>query len=290
MKPAPFELHQPTSLDEAAALLADHGDEAKILAGGQSLVPLLALRLSRFSHLVDLNRVEELGGTSRENGRLTVGAMVRQAEAERSDDVAAAVPLLHRALPHVGHIQIRNRGTVGGSTAHADPASELPAVALALDAELMATSARGTRVVSAGEFFETTWTTILAPDEILTAVRYPVWSGPSGFAVLEFSRRSGDFAIAGVACGVELASDGSIGRAAIALFGMGDTPLRAATAEEALAGQSPSGLDLRTVAQSAVGSIEPSDDIHGSASFRRRVAAHLTEQALSRAIEEASNA
>ena len=201
MKPAPFRLHRPTTVAEATAVFAEYGDDAKVLAGGQSLVPLLALRLTRFEHLVDLNGVAALRGIEREDGALRVGAMVRQAEAERSDDVATSAPLLHRALPHIGHFQIRNRGTVGGSTAHADPASELPAVASALDAEMEVTGPTGTRTVAARDFFQSMWTTALEPDEILTAIRYPVWESRCGFAVEEFARRSGDFAIAGVACG-----------------------------------------------------------------------------------------
>lgn len=290
MKPAPFHLDLPTTVQEAADLLAAHGDEAKVLAGGQSLVPLLALRLARFERLVDLNSVPALRGIRRENGWLTVGAMTRQAEAERSDEVATAAPLLHRALPHIGHAQIRNRGTVGGSTAHADPASELPAVALALDADLVAVSATGPRTIAAADFFRGIWTTALEPDEILTEVRYPVWGDRAGFAIEEFARRSGDFAIAGVACAVALHTDGRIERAAIAFLGMGPTPLRAPAAEVALVGSAPADLDLAEISRAAAGETDPTDDLHGDASFRRRVAAHLTQRALTSAIEEASNA
>jgi carbon-monoxide dehydrogenase medium subunit len=289
VKPAPFQLHRPTSLEEAVAVLGEHGDDAKVLAGGQSLVPLLALRLARFDHLVDLNRVDSLRGITRGGGWLTVGAMTRQADAEHSSDVAAAAPMLHRALPHIGHFQIRNRGTVGGSTAHADPASELPAVALALDAELVAVARNGTRTLPARRFFESMWSTTLEPSEILTAVRYPEWGRRSGFAVEEFARRSGDFAIAGVACGVELDSDGSITRAGVALFGMGPTPIRADVAEQSLTGARATEVDLRAAAAAAVANTEPSDDIHGTAAFRRRVAGHLTERALARAMQEASS-
>ena len=212
MKPAPFRLHRPTTVAEATAVFAEFGDEAKVLAGGQSLVPLLALRLTRFEHLVDLNGVTELRGIEREDGALRVGAMVRQAEAEHSDDVAASAPLLHRAVPYIGHFQIRNRGTVGGSTVHADPASELPAVAMALDAEMEVTGRTGVRTIAARDFFQSMWTTAVEVDEILTAIRYPVWESRCGFAVEEFARRSGDFAIAGVACGVALAPQGTIAR------------------------------------------------------------------------------
>ncbi len=210
MKPAAFEYHAPESIDDVVGLLAEHGDEAKPLAGGQSLVPMLALRLARFEHVVDLNRVPALAGIERADGTVAVGAMTRQAELERSD-AAAAAPLLGLAAPLIGHFQIRNRGTVGGSIAHADPAGELPTVALALDAELDVTSTGGTRTVAASELFAGTWETTLAPEELLTRVRFPVWPGRSGFAVEEVARRYGDFALAGVACGVELDKDGGVG-------------------------------------------------------------------------------
>jgi carbon-monoxide dehydrogenase medium subunit len=247
------------------------------------------LRLARYEHLIDLNRIGGLRAISRQDGWLTVGAMVRQAEAERSAEVAA-VPLLQRALPLIGHFQIRNRGTIGGSTAHADPASELPAVALALDAELVARGPAGDRAIPARDFFVSIWTTTLEPNEVLTTVRYPVWEGKCGFAVEEFARRSGDFAIAGVACALELDSDARVGRAAIALFGMAPTPVRAGDAEAALLGKPVGQADLAEVARAAVAFTEPAEDIHGNASFRRRVASHLIQRALTRALEEAAHA
>src|SRR5215218_10800445 len=169
MKPAPFEYHAPESLSDVTQLLSEYGDEGKVLAGGQSLVPMLALRLTRFEHIIDLNRVDELRGVSRSNGTLTVKAMTTQRTVEHDTAAGEAVPLLAQAIPLIGHFQIRNRGTVGGSIAHADPASELPAVALALDAELEVASASGTRTVPAAEFFEGTWTTTLEAEELLTA-------------------------------------------------------------------------------------------------------------------------
>jgi carbon-monoxide dehydrogenase medium subunit len=289
VKPAPFELHLPTTVDEAAGLLAEHGDDAKVLAGGQSLVPLLALRLTRFGHLVDLNRVAGLGEIRRDDGRLSIGAMTRQSTAEHSDLVAEAAPLVHRALPHIGHFQIRNRGTVGGSTAHADPASELPAVALALDAELVAIGPSRARTIPARDFFLGTWTTALEPDEVLAEIRYPVWGRSSGFAVEEFARRHGDFAIAGVVCGVELDGD-AIRRVAVALFGMGSTPIRADAAEAGLLGARADAVDVRAAAGAAVDATDPSDDLHGTATYRRRVATYLTQRALEHAIEEATGA
>src|SRR4051794_26754380 len=170
MKPAPFEYHAPASLGDVTALLAEHGDDAKVLAGGQSLVPMLALRLTRFDHIVDLNRVEELCGVERSNGTLTIKSMTRQSTVEHDTAVGEAVPPLGEAIPPIGHFHIRNRGTVGGSIAHADPASELPAVALALDAELEVAGANGNRRVAAADFFLGTWTTTIEADEILAAV------------------------------------------------------------------------------------------------------------------------
>jgi len=290
VKPAPFEYHAPTTVTEAVALLAEHADEAKALAGGQSLVPMLALRLTRFAHLVDLNRVAELDGLSRDDGTLVIGAMTRQRAVERDATVAASVPLLAEAVPFIGHTQIRNRGTVGGSIAHADPASELPAVALALGAEMEVASASERRSVPAASFFEGTWTTCLADDELLVSVRVPVWDGRCGFAFEEVARRSGDFALAGVAAAVELDGDGAVTRGALGLLGMGSTPLRATAAEEALVGRAPTEPDLDEVAQLAVADLDPPDDIHATSSYRRRVGAHLVRRTLARAVAEASRA
>jgi carbon-monoxide dehydrogenase medium subunit len=287
VKPATFEYHAPTTVDEAVGLLSAHADECKPLAGGQSLVPRLALRLTRFEHLVDLNRVEELAGVRRNDGVVTIGAMTRQRAIERDPDVAAALPLVASAVPFIGHSQIRNRGTVGGSLAHADPASELPAVALALDAELEVASSAGRRSVPAAEFFEGTWTTCLRDDELLVAARFPVWGGRSGFAFEEVARRSGDFALAGVAAAVELGGDGAVQRCALGLLGMASTPVRATAAEESVLGRALTGSDLDEVARLATADLDPPDDVHATSTYRRRVGAHLVRRALSRALEEA---
>ncbi|MEX2255886.1 MAG: xanthine dehydrogenase family protein subunit M [Acidimicrobiia bacterium] len=287
MKPAAFEYHAPTTVADVAALLAEHADECKPLAGGQSLVPMLALRLTRFEHLIDLNRVDELVGVERTNGTLTIGAMTRQRAVERDASVAAAVPLLALSVPFIGHTQIRNRGTIGGSLAHADPASELPAVALALGADFELASADGRRVVPAAEFFEGTWTTCLRDDELLVSVRFPVWEGKCGFAFDEVARRSGDFALAGVGAAVELAGDGVVQRCSLGLLGMGSTPVRAAAAEQALLGRTPTATDLDEVAQLAVADLDPPEDVHATSSYRQRVGAHLVRTVLGRALEEA---
>src|SRR4051812_33814261 len=198
MKPPLFEYHAPASIDEAVGLLAEHGDEAKVLAGGQSLIPLLSLRLARPAHLVDVNGLSELAGIANGKG-LELGALVRHRAAERSADVKAASPMVAAALRFVGHAAIRNRGTVGGSVAHADPAAELPAVLLALGGEVVAQSERGSRTIPAADMFQGFLTTALEPDELLTAVRFPASPAGAGWSFMEFSRRSGDFAIIGVA-------------------------------------------------------------------------------------------
>ena len=284
MKPAAFEYHAPESIGDVTALLAEHGDDAKVLAGGQSLVPMLALRLTRFEHIIDLNRVDELSGVERSNGTLTVRSMTRQSAVEHDTAAGEAVPLLAQAIPLIGHFQIRNRGTVGGSIAHADPASELPAVALALDAELEIAGSKGTRSISAADFFVGTWTTTIESDELLSAVRFPVWSGRSGFAVEEVARRSGDFALAGVVAAVELNDAGAVARSAISFLGMAPTPVRARTAEQELNGTSPSAPELAEIARLAVGETEPTADVHASAEYRKHVGAHLVERALDRAM------
>jgi len=285
MKPAPFAYHAPESVDDAVALLAEYGDEAKVVAGGQSLVPMLSLRLARYAHLVDLNGVAGLHGIARHDGWLRIGAMTRQAVAEHDSLVARSAPLMTRSLPYVGHFQIRNRGTIGGSVAHADPASELPAVALALDAELEATGPTGTRRIPAAAFFESTWTTALADDEILTAVELPVWPGTCGYALHEVARRHGDFALVGAACAVQ--TDGPlVTRAAIALFGVARTPVRAAQAEAALTAAGVD-VDLREVGRLAAADLHPTDDVHASGAYRREVASVAVARALGRALEEA---
>jgi carbon-monoxide dehydrogenase medium subunit len=286
MKAASFDYAAPATVDETVGLLAEHGDEAKVLAGGQSLVPVLALRLARPSVLVDVNRVEGLAGVRPDNGVVRVGALTRHAAVERDRDLAAAVPLLARAARLIGHFQIRNRGTLGGSLAHADPAAEWPAVALALDAELEVRSSSGSRTIRARDFFVSTFMTTLEPADLLVAARFPVWGAGAGFAAVELARRSGDFAIAGAVCGVQVAG-ASVTRAAIALLGMGSTPVRADAAERQLTGASPGDLDLGEIGRLAVADLEPPDDVHASGSYRRRAGAALVSRALARALDEA---
>jgi carbon-monoxide dehydrogenase medium subunit len=289
VKPAPFEYHAPETVADVVALLAEHGDEAKPLAGGQSLVPMLALRLARFGHLVDLNRVSALRGVSRDDGVLTVRAMTTQATVERDAEVARAVPLLARATPLIGHFQIRNRGTVGGSLAHADPASEYPAVALALDASLEVASSEGSTRVAAADFFQGTWQTSIAPDQVLVAAHFPVWEGRCGFACEEVARRAGDFALAGAVAAVQLDDAGAVRRAGVGLLGLGSTPLRAYAAEAELVGKPPPGGDgYLELGELAMRDVAPVDDVHASGTYRRRVGAHLVARTLAQAVQEAS--
>jgi aerobic carbon-monoxide dehydrogenase medium subunit len=287
LKAAPFDYDRPVTVSEALDVLVQYGGDAKVLAGGQSLVPMLALRLARFDRLVDLNAIAEIETIARTDDVVRVGAMVRQAVAERDADIGTAVPLVGRALPYIGYFQIRNRGTVGGSIAHADPASELPAVVLALDAELEVAGSNGVRIVPARNFFVSMWTTALADDEILVAIRFPIWHGRNGFAVREFARRRRDFALAGVACGVGVNEGGIVNRAAIGLFGMGPTPVRATTAEAAVLGQDAATLELDEVANAAIGAADPFDDVHATGAFRSTLARALVQQALRAAIDEA---
>ena len=290
MKPAPFEYHAPTTLSEVVGLLGELED-AKLLAGGQSLVPLMALRLATVDHIVDLGQVGELRGIGRDDTAIRIGAATTQATLEHDVSVAKDVPLLARSLPHIGHFQIRNRGTIGGSIAHADPASELPAVALTLDARMTVTGSNGEHTLAAAEFFTGTWTTALGPDDVLTAVTFPVWRGRCGFAIEEVTRRHGDFAIAGACVAVELDDRAaSIRRSAIGLIGLGPVPRRAAAAEAALVGAPVADVDPVEVGRLAVGDLTsvPSD-LNGSADYRVDIGKVVVARALARAIDEARN-
>lgn len=290
MKPAPFEYHAPTTLDEVTSLLTELGDEAKVLAGGQSLVPMLNMRLARFEALVDVGGVDELRQVDTSTDGLTVGAMVRQCDVEERADIAEAAPLLTAATPLIGHFQIRSRGTVGGSLAHADPAAEYPAVALALDAELEIASKGGSRTVAAADFFTGTWMTVLTDEELLTSIRFASWGTGAGFAVEEVARRHGDFAIAGACAGVRVAG-GVVDKAAIALFGMGSTPVRAHAAEAALVGTAVGDLgepQRDELGHLSVEDLDPPEDLHASSALRRRVGATAVTRAIRRSLEEAS--
>jgi carbon-monoxide dehydrogenase medium subunit len=285
VKPAPFEYVDPRTVEEALEHLGRYGDEAKVLAGGQSLVPMLNLRLARPAAVVDVNRVAGLDALHEEGGALRVGALVRQRALERW--AAGRVPVLAAALRLVGHDAIRNRGTVAGSIAHADPAAELPALLLALDGSVVARSARGERVVPGPAFFQGPLVTALAADELVTETRWTLPAAGTGWGFHEIARRHGDFALVGAVALVGL-GPGVVTRAAIAVFGAGSTPVRAAEAERALLRQAPTPARLAEAARAAAEAIDPADDLHASARYRRRVAATLVGRALADALARAT--
>lgn len=279
MKPAPFDYVAARSVEEAVGFLAEAGEGAKLLAGGQSLVPLLALRLARPELVVDINGVEGLDALEVEGRRLRVGALVRHRAVERDPRVASAFPFVSMAVSRIGHVAIRNRGTVGGSLAHADPAAEWPALLLALDGEVEVASPRGRRVVASSELFDSYLTTSLAPDEMICEVRGALPEGRVATSFLELARREGDFALVGVAV-VVAADQGAIRECRIALSGVGSTAVRAREAEAVLQGSSAGPKDVETAAAAVAEEIDPPGDIHGSSAYRRKVAAVLCRRAL----------
>lgn len=285
MKPPPFRYVAPTSLDEALEARAEHAESSAVLAGGQSLVPMLNLRLAQPEVVIDLGRIPELAGISERDGGVAFGAMTRQRAAERSDLVNRRAPLIARALEHVGHVTTRNRGTIGGSIAHADPAGELPAAALALDSQMVARSAaRGERTIAAGDFFRSFLTTALEPDELLVEVRVPGLPERSGVAFVELARRHRDFAMAGAGAAIALDGDGAIAEVRLVFIGVGTGPVRATEAEEALAGEPPHADVLRQAAERAMTALEPRSDVHASGTYRRRLAGVLARRALEEAV------
>ena len=284
MKPAPFDYSAPDSVDQALSLLAEHADVAKVIAGGQSLGPLLNMRLARPDVLIDLNRLHELDYLRDDDGALAIGALTRQRAVERSPRVSAQWPLLREAVGYIGHPTIRNRGTVGGSVAHADPSAELPAVVTALDADLRIRGPRGDRTVAPGDFFVTYLTTSLAPDELLVEIRFPPRPARTGYAWEEYARRHGDFALAGVAAAISLASDGVCTGARLVYTGVGPVPFDARQAAELLVGRTPTSEAFRLAAERAAADCEPESDLHASADYRRHLVRGLTRRALERAL------
>jgi carbon-monoxide dehydrogenase medium subunit len=282
MKPAPFDYVVPDTVETALGHLA--GGDATILAGGQTLIPLLALRMSTPSLVVDINRIEALKGVSRADGAIRIAAVTRQNELAASKTAADALPLLVKAVRHVGHHQTRNRGTVGGSVSLGEPAAELPAASVALGASIEAHSARGVRRIPAEEFYVGPYSTVLEPDELVTAIHFPDWPADSITLFREVTRRPGDFALVGLIGSITLAQ-GKIDRVGIAWFGMGPTPVKARQAEAALAGQTPKSIDVNAIAELAVADTDPFEDHHATAEYRRtvgrRVFARLLGEALS---------
>jgi carbon-monoxide dehydrogenase medium subunit len=290
VKPAPFEYFAPSTREEALALLAEHGGEAKVLAGGQSLVPSMNFRLAQPAILVDLNGIADLFSLTLDADHgLRIGAMTRQRTVERSPLVAARAPLIAEALPFIAHPQIRNRGTFGGSLAHNDPAAELPALAVALDARMRAQRAGGAeRVIPAADFFGGLFTTALEPEELLVEVQIPTLPDRTGTAFAEFARRHGDYALAGAAAVVTLAADGAVAAARLVFFALGDGPIRGYSAEEALIGSVPTADTIGEAAAAADIDIDPGADIHATAAYRRHLAHVLARQTLTRAVERAA--
>ena len=287
MKPPPFEYTAAASVEEALAALTEHGDEAKVISGGQSLVPLLAFRFARPSVLVDINRIRGLDGIELDGDTLTIGALARHRDVELDGALRARCPMIVEAVAQVGHAAIRNRGTVGGSLAHSDPAAEWTALALALDAELDVVGPTGSRVVAAGDFFVTYFTTALAPDELLVRARFRIPNGRSGSTFVELARRHGDFALAGVGALVTLDDDDVVADVRIGLIGVGATAVRASSGEEAVRGRRPTADVLVEAAAAVDADIDPNTDVHASADYRRLIAGVLVRRALETAIARA---
>jgi carbon-monoxide dehydrogenase medium subunit len=288
MKPAPFRYVAARSIEQALQLKAEHGDEARFLAGGQSLVPTMNFRLTQPALLIDINPITALAGVR--NGaaeRLCIGAMTRYRTLERDRATERTLPLVHEALPLIAHPQIRNRGTIGGNLAHADPASEMPAIVLTLGGRLRAQSVKGERWIEARDFFVGALTTALEPDEMLSEIELPVAPPRSGSCFLEMSRRRGDFAIIGVACMVRLDHEGHCSEARIGLCNAGDGPLFAAQASRSLAGKAIGAADIAEAAALVQGEIDPGGSIHASKEFQRHLAGVLTTRALTAAHERA---
>ena len=285
MKPAPFSYHAPRQLKEAAELLASLPN-AKILAGGQSLVPMMNFRYVMVDHLVDLGALEELRGVAAGEGRLRIGAMTRQRDLEMSAEIARHCPLMAEALRHVGHRQTRNRGTIGGSLAHADPAAELPAICACFDATVHVLSVRGIRQVEFRQFATGFMATALQGDEMIAAIELPIWRLGHGHGFHEFSRRQGDFAIAGAAALLDVGADNVVRRAALTLFGVAPLPTRVEAAEARLTGQLLDAEAIRAAAASAW-LVEPISDIHAGGDYRRHLAQVLSLRALNDAARRA---
>ena len=290
MRPPPFSYADPSTVDEALALLAEHGDDATILAGGQSLVPLLNFRLAQPAVIVDINRIADLAYIERRNGALEIGTLTRQRAAERSALVSEACPLLGGAIAEVGHVQTRNRGTVGGSLAHADPTAEISAAVTTLGGSLRLRSTSGERTLTPDEFFVSNLMTAIEPGEILVAVEIPVWPAGTATCFNEFCRRQGDFALAGAGAALSFDDDGRIERAGLALLGAGDRIFDGTSiASEMLCGEKPSDAAVKAVAERVQSSVEPLSDIHAPADYRRHLAGVVTRRAVQGAVRRATS-
>jgi carbon-monoxide dehydrogenase medium subunit len=283
MKPSPFEYARPATLDEAIALLAHHGNDAKPIAGGQSLMPILAFRLAAPKLLVDITRISDLGRIDVSPQGVSLGALVRWRDIERDARLTQAHPLLAAATRHVAHYQIRNRGTVGGSLAHADPAAEIPGIAITCAAEIVVAGPNGRRTVAANDFFLGALSTALEADELIVEIKLPFWPASRRWAFEEFSRRRGDFALAGVALFYDLDASGRVRDAHVGAIGVASTPLRLNGVEARLNGNAMNESLVLAAAAAASASVDPPDDIHASGDYRRALLGVLTERALARA-------
>ena len=287
MKAASFDYVRAGSVGEICELLAEHGPKSKLIAGGQSLVPMMAMRLTKPSLLIDINDVEELKGIAAEGDRLVIGGGTRQYLIEASADVERYCPMIRKALFWVGHPQTRNRGTLGGSLVHADPAAELPLVSVLLDAEIVLQDADGEESVEASEFFLAPLVTALRPEQCVVRVSFPIWSGAVGTSFHEVSPRRGDFAMVSAAAQISLDAQGHCQRVAVGLGGVAATPIRVAAIEEALRGGALDHTSLHDLARLAEDEIDPEGDLHASSAYRREVAYVLIERALTDALHEA---
>jgi CO/xanthine dehydrogenase FAD-binding subunit len=284
MKPAPFVYFAPADVEEALDLLAHYGDEAKLLAGGQSLMPLMNMRLARPRVVIDINRLSDLVyATPGADGTLAMGALTRQRAIERSSLIRAHHPLLAAMMPFIGHVQIRNRGTIGGSLVHADPAAELPALSLALEAKFVLRSATRQRVIDAADFFLTYLTTAIEPIEMLTEIRFPPWC-QWRWGVQEVCRRDGDFALVGAVVLLQMEDDAICRAARLTMFGVGGTPVRLHRAEAMLGGRRIDDRMLDDVAKVVADALEPDTDIHASAEYRQEVGGIVARRALKEAL------
>ncbi|MEL3891980.1 xanthine dehydrogenase family protein subunit M [Ferrovibrio sp. MS7] len=281
MKPSRFEYTAPTSLGAALQALQDGGDDARVIAGGQSLIPMMNFRLAAPEKLIDLRRVQELTGISQiEGGLIRIGAMTRHRAVETSDFLLQHLPLLPAAMAHVAHVPIRNRGTIGGSLAHADPAAEWPALCLALDATMVVAGPSGERLVPAADFAQGVLTTALEPGEILKEILFPAWPAGRNWGFTEIARRRGDFAIVGVACIVDRDAAGIVAAARIVVFGASDTPVLSLEAAEAITGKRLDAALARGAGRAASAAIEPRSDLHASADYRSQLIEVLVGRAL----------
>jgi carbon-monoxide dehydrogenase medium subunit len=287
MIPAAFEYHTPGSIKEATALLARLGDDAKVLSGGQSLIPLMKLRLSSPRHVVDINGIGGLDGVREADGFLRIGALTRESDLEESEVVRTRYPLLHDTCKVIADPLVRNLATVGGNLAHADPANDHPATMLALGAEVVAVGTKGERTIPITAFFTGPFATALRPDEILVEIRIPTPPARSGGAYLKLERKVGDFATAAVAVHIVLSAGGTCDQVGIGLTNVGLTPIKAIQAEAALKGKRPDAATIKQAAELAAAAAQPSDDLRGSAEYKKDLVRVLTARALRRAIERA---